>query len=97
MILRDTAPRLGMDGRLVGLDYSPALIEIPHAQNAAVEHQTPVKLVHGDARGLPFADREFDVVLTVKTIAHIPDGRSIIPEMVWVLRPGGRPGKSLLE
>ncbi|MDP8921346.1 MAG: methyltransferase domain-containing protein, partial [Chloroflexota bacterium] len=43
-------------------------------------------------RVLPFGDAEFDAVLAVTTLCHVPDSERAIPEMVRVSRPGGRVG-----
>jgi SAM-dependent methyltransferase len=39
---------------------------------------------------LPFADGEFDVVISNEVIEHVHDDRAAVTEMVRVLRPGGR-------
>lgn len=46
--------------------------------------------VLGIAEELPFPDASFDLVLSYLTLIDIPDIRLAIPEMVRVLRPGGR-------
>lgn len=43
----------------------------------------------GDATQLLFRDQEFDVVLTSKTMHHIPSWEAALMEMVRVLKPGG--------
>jgi len=43
----------------------------------------------GDATRLPFADRQFDVVLATDTIEHIEDDRAALREIFRVLAPGG--------
>ena len=37
-------------------------------------------------------DRSFDVVLCVTVLSHVPQGEAAIPELVRVLRSGGRLG-----
>jgi ubiquinone/menaquinone biosynthesis C-methylase UbiE len=54
-------------------------------------HDT-VELRLGDARALPFVDAEFDVVLAVTTLAHMPEAEKGLLELVRVVRPTGRVG-----
>ncbi len=41
-------------------------------------------------RPLPFDDAQFDTVLLVEVIEHVPDERTVLAELSRVLRPGGR-------
>lgn len=73
--------------RAVGLDPSPALLERAHGlsrDHAAVEFHL------GDARALPFPDRDFDAVVFHTTLCHIPGPERALAEAARVLRPGGR-------
>ena len=52
-----------------------------------------VKVKHGDARSLPFADASFDVVLSSLALHNIPNRegrRQAAREIARVLKPGGR-------
>jgi ubiquinone/menaquinone biosynthesis C-methylase UbiE len=91
-VLRDVARRVAPDGVAVGLDPSALFLIVARelAERDGVADQTDFK--EGDARSLPFADAEFDVVLAVTALSHVPNGDSAIPEMVRVTRPGGRVG-----
>ena len=92
VVTRDLARRVEPDGMAVGLDHSPALLAVARelADQAALGDR--VEFRDGDARALPFADAEFDAVVAVTALSHVPDGESAIPEMVRVARPGGRIG-----
>jgi SAM-dependent methyltransferase len=48
-----------------------------------------LRTVAADARRLPFADREFDVVIAAEVLEHITEDRTAIAELCRVLRPGG--------
>jgi SAM-dependent methyltransferase len=48
-----------------------------------------LRSVVADARHLPFADGEFDVVIAAEVLEHIHDDRAAIAELGRVLRPGG--------
>jgi SAM-dependent methyltransferase len=52
-----------------------------------------VEIVDGDARNLPFADHDFDVVVSSLAIHNIPVSEEryrAVSEIVRVLKPGGR-------
>jgi SAM-dependent methyltransferase len=91
-VTREVARRLGSRGRAVGLDPSPELLAVAHelAQEAGLDDR--VEFREGDALRLPFPDGSFDVVLCVTVLSHVPRGEAAIPELVRVLRSGGRLG-----
>jgi len=74
--------------KVVGFDLSPELLAI-----AAERFQTEGRLIRGDMRALPFADR-FDLVVNLFTsFGYFPDDEAnqlALSEMVRVLRSGGR-------
>jgi len=49
-----------------------------------------VRLVVADARTLPFGDGEFDAVLALDLLVHLPSLEEGLRELTRVLRPGGR-------
>lgn len=73
---------------LVGIDASPAMLEI--ARERARQLRVAVDLRLGDAQALPFADAAFDTVIVVLSLCSIPDDARAIREMVRVLKTGGR-------
>lgn len=91
-VTRDIARRIGAEGRVVGVDASPRLLTVARELVEAAGLGGRVELREGDARALPFAAGEFDVVLAVTVLAHVPGGERAIPEMIRVTRPGGRVG-----
>ncbi len=82
------AERLADAGyRMTGLDPSAGMLEVLRARTSKIE------AVRGSGTALPFADDNFDLVLTVAVMHHIADAadiRSTLSEMVRVTRPGGR-------
>lgn len=71
-------------------DYVPALLE-KAAQRVHADGLT-VKFQVADAEALPFADSEFDAVLSTFGAMFAPDHRRVASELLRVLRPGGRIG-----
>jgi SAM-dependent methyltransferase len=53
-------------------------------------HQRDLPVARVDARRLPFADDEFDVVVANAMLYHMPDPAVAVHEFARVLRPGGR-------
>jgi ubiquinone/menaquinone biosynthesis C-methylase UbiE len=74
--------------RLIGIDLSPAMLEI--ARGRAAQLGLVADLSLGDAQGLPFADSAFDSVVCTLSLCAIPDERRAIAEVHRVLRPGGK-------
>lgn len=67
--------------RAVGVDLSPGMLA--HARARGLE------VVEGSSDALPFADASFDVAVSFKTLAHVPDLGRALAEMARVVRPGG--------
>ena len=67
--------------RAVGVDLSPGMLAHARARGLDVRE--------GSATALPFGDASFDVVVSFKTLPHVPDLRRALAEMARVVRPGG--------
>jgi ubiquinone/menaquinone biosynthesis C-methylase UbiE len=80
--------RLCKPARLVGLDIDDNLIALAADRTAA--YSVRAELFVGDARALPFADGEFDVVIDFGTCYHIDRPDAALREIARVLAPGGR-------
>jgi SAM-dependent methyltransferase len=61
-------------------------VDVDEAALAGQARETHV----ADMRSLPFADREFQSVLAVQSLEHVPDPERVLAEVVRVLVPGGR-------
>lgn len=79
--------QLTFDGRVVGLDASPAMLEI--ARDKVRRYSGRVELIRQDATRLPFASESFDAVASVEALEFVPQPKQTLAEMVRVLRPGG--------
>ncbi len=76
-------PILNERGTVTGLE--------PNASLARVARGIYSRVVEGDTRDLPFADGEFDVLVTTDVIGHVPNESKtrIFSEFARVLRQGG--------
>ncbi|MFN7955936.1 MAG: class I SAM-dependent methyltransferase [bacterium] len=72
--------------RFVAVDLSDAAVRASRARHAAVPG---LRFEQGDAERLAFADREFDVVLSVESSHTYPNFGAFLGEAVRVLKPGG--------
>jgi SAM-dependent methyltransferase len=70
--------------RATGLDFSPAMLAVARARDRAIS------LDRGDAEALPYADGEFDAVVSNFGIHHVPGPVLALREAHRVLRSGGR-------
>jgi len=74
--------RFALDGHAVtGIDLDPSMLQVARARRAAGE-----RYVRGDARALPFSNREFDCCVSVTALCFIADERAALAEMFRVAR-----------
>ncbi len=67
--------------RVAGVDLSGEMLRRARGRVPTV--------VQASALSLPFADGTFDVAVSFKVLAHVPDVRAAVAEMARVVRPGG--------
>lgn len=75
---------------VVGVDFSPRMLEAARRKVAAANLGARVQLVEADALALPFGDGTFDCVASAFLLRNLTDLRAGLREMRRVLRPGGR-------
>jgi demethylmenaquinone methyltransferase/2-methoxy-6-polyprenyl-1,4-benzoquinol methylase len=75
---------VGPSGRVVGLDFSPQMLQMARRKCSAVEW------LQGDALALPFADGEFAAACVGFGVRNLSDHGRGFAEMARVVRPGGR-------
>jgi ubiquinone/menaquinone biosynthesis C-methylase UbiE len=83
-----TAARTGAS--VVASDLAPELFEAGRARAAA--EGVELEWREADAEALPFADGEFDVVLSAIGVMFAPHHQAAADELVRVCKPGGRIG-----
>ena len=76
--------------RVVATDLTPELVQIGRERAAA--HALDITWQEADAEHLPFADGEFDVVLSCVGVMFAPFHQPVADELVRVTRAGGRIG-----
>lgn len=74
------------DAQLVGLDFSPHMLEQARARCAGLKG---IELVQGNAQELPFEDASFDGVSIAFALRNTADYRKVLAQTVRVLKPGG--------
>jgi ubiquinone/menaquinone biosynthesis C-methylase UbiE len=70
-------------------DTTPRQLDIARSRAAAAGVAPRVRLMLADARRLPFADREFSLVVALSVVPWLRSVPLAVTEMARVLRPGG--------
>ncbi len=81
------ADRVGVFGRVVGVDVSTAMLERARRSNA---DRVELEFVSGDAMALPLESGAYDAATVAFGMRNLPDYERGFAEMLRVLRPGGR-------
>ncbi len=82
------ADRVTSLGTVIGVDYSPAMIDRARMKAAASQRQCRFEVA--DITSLPFEDDRFDAVTASVGLRSMDDPAHGIAEMARVARPGGR-------
>jgi len=83
------AQRVGPQGQVTGLEFSPEMRERAEA-NAALAGLGNAAFLLGGAEALPFADASFDLLLSNGVYNLVLRKRQALAEAFRVLRPGAR-------
>ena len=79
----------GPTGKVVGIDIVPEMLQRAES-NLGMTALQNVTFRRASGEDLPFADAEFDLVISNGVINLIPDKAALLKEVMRVLRPGGR-------
>lgn len=82
------AGRAGVDGRVYGVDMTPAMLEKAEQLIGDAEYDT-IQLLEGRADDLPLDDESVDVLTSNGVFNLVPDKERAFREAYRVLRPGG--------
>lgn len=83
------AMEIGPSGKVTGIDVTPQMLKRAQANLALTDLQN-ITFEEATADNLPFADRNFDVVISNGAFNLVPDKSKAFSEAFRVLRPGGR-------
>jgi SAM-dependent methyltransferase len=83
------AQMVGPEGRAIGIDMTPAMLEQARTSAATMGLEN-VELHEGLIESLPIDDASVDVVISNGVIDLIVDKEAVLDEIDRVLRPGGR-------
>jgi demethylmenaquinone methyltransferase/2-methoxy-6-polyprenyl-1,4-benzoquinol methylase len=83
-LAHELLPFVGPSGRVVGVDFSPAMLELARRREPHVEFRL------GDVTRLSEADASVDAVTIGFGLRNLVDRVTALREMFRVLRPGGR-------
>ena len=75
------AELLRLGHRVIGVDASPAMVDLARERHEAVV---------ADAACLPFEDGSFDLVVAYMSVMNLDDPEAGVREVARVLEPGGR-------
>ncbi len=76
-------------GEVVGMDLSRAMLSIA-AENASRAGLGLLTWREGDAKAMPFGEREFDLVISNDSLHHWDDPLQVLNEMARVLKQDGK-------
>jgi demethylmenaquinone methyltransferase/2-methoxy-6-polyprenyl-1,4-benzoquinol methylase len=84
------ARRAGADGRVYGVDFSPALLEVAK-QRAKIKYpEPPITWVEADVLNLPFDDNYFDAATMGYGLRNVTDIPHCLQELHRVLKRGAK-------
>lgn len=78
----------GEDGRVIGIDFTPAMIEKARA-NAQKLGFTNVEFRQGDIEKIPVSANTADVIVSNCVLNLVPNKDNVFKEILRVLKPGG--------
>jgi SAM-dependent methyltransferase len=90
-VARRVAQRVGLSGRVMACDLSPAMLEVAAAK-PVLAGAAPISYRQCPADGLDVPDGVFDIALCQQGLQFFPDRLGALAELRRSLKPGGRAG-----
>lgn len=89
VVARALAAGEGFSGRVIGIEQSPAFVEVARrfADDEGVGERVEFRV--GDVHALDVGDASVDALIAHTTISHVTDPLGVLREAARVLRPGG--------
>jgi SAM-dependent methyltransferase len=85
------ARQVGPEGRVIGVDMTPQMIEKARANAAKIHSNTSnIEFRLGQIEAMPVEDSTVDVIISNCVINLSPDKPAVFREALRVLKPGGR-------
>jgi len=84
------ARRCGPDGKLIGVDMTPSMLELATRSAVKAGLWGQVEVRRGTAEALPVEDESVDVVMSNGVLNLSPDKIRAFREIYRALKPGGR-------
>lgn len=85
------ADAVGAQGHVDAIDFTQEMLDVAVRKfEARPQLQKRVRLVHGDAMALPFADNTYDLATIGFALRNVPDVLTVLTEMTRTVRPGGK-------
>lgn len=72
--------------QVTGVDSSQAMLDECRRQAGTA----PMRLIQGDATRLPAEEGEYDSLMSLNLMVHLPNWRNVLTEWARVVKPGGR-------
>lgn len=88
VVARSIVPVVGKQGRVVGLDINPAMLEVACRQYS--DYCDDIEWHEGQAENIPFPDNTFDLVTCQQGLQFFKDRSKAAVEFRRVLNPNGR-------
>ena len=79
----------GPTGKVIGVDFTPAMVERARQNAVRRGYDDNVEFVHGDIEDLPIADNLIDVVVSNCVLNLVPNKAAVFGEIMRVLKPSG--------
>lgn len=77
-------------GHVIGIDLSQDMVRLARRRNAQGVRAGRVVLSQGTVTALPFADQQFDKIMTIHTVYFWSESPQAFSELYRVLKPGGK-------